>query len=465
MRAIGILLACLPTWQAAAVSAGGAERELLDQARVAVRAGDGVRAAILARSALAGASAELRTSLTIHREAQDILLAAGQGGDLVSRYDRLLREDVSDPVRRYLRARVESDPERRMSGLEAVASTAPELFWAAYDLAEAYARAGRWERAVGSAEQAVKLRPAEAAAWNVLGHLRLEASRFLDDPAARRRGAEEARKALAEAVRLAPDLAEGRYNLGLVSFALGETDEARACFERAVAADPVFGAALNALGLTYARAGDADRAVELYKRAVAADPGLGCAHANLAAASLRRGEYARAQCHVALAEAAGYPVAASLKRLVVRALEEEAFGGFAKSLAGARRTDVRLFRPGEGEPVALSGAQRDGIVAAALKVRFRDSHGGARLGERRVRGTVVARYEEAARIEFVVSLSDGAASARTLLAVERISGSMRAPATWVVDSGMRFSAEAPELAALVFASLGNGTAAGRIPGN
>ncbi len=220
MHVTGILLA-------AVLSATSPELAILEQARVALGAGETKRAAALAERAMRSGAADIEKSLPVHRGAQDVLLAAGATENLVAFYDGLLREDATSPIRRYLRARVEPDPARRRDEIESVFVSSPGLFWAAYDLAELYAREGDWLGAARWARRAVVIRPEEAAAWNVLGHLRLEASRFLEDVSERKRLARRARGALSRVVDLNPDLAEAHYNLGLVNFALGDPAAAR----------------------------------------------------------------------------------------------------------------------------------------------------------------------------------------------------------------------------------------------
>ncbi|MHC4248510.1 MAG: tetratricopeptide repeat protein, partial [Planctomycetota bacterium] len=406
-------------------------------------AGDAKRAAALAEAAAQTAGGDLSKSLAVHRAAQDVLLAAGKSERLVRLYDKFYNENVADPLRRYLRARVEPDPDRRRDDLEAALARSTDLFWAAYDLAELYAERGEWSHAARKAERAVEIRPGEATAWNVLGHLRLEASRFLDDPADRKALAERAREALAKAVELAPTLAEARYNLGLVLRALGDAAAAKASWEEALRLRADFAEAHVALGHLAAREGDLDEAMARYEKALAARPGYGAAHNNLAVAYYRRKHYARATKHLALAEAAGYEPTESFKRVLVRATEEEAFGEFRKAVEAVKPECVRLLRAGGKETIAVSERDRRILWAALQGLAFRDSHGGVRLGERRVRGTVVARYGEAARLQVTPAGGDK----RELLVVVRESTKTgrRTLVAWVADAGYRWSAVAPDL--------------------
>ncbi|MHC4253757.1 MAG: tetratricopeptide repeat protein, partial [Planctomycetota bacterium] len=384
----------------AAATAATPEAALLERAREALVARDPSRAVVLARRAIATVRAgrKLAESVHLHREAQDIVRAAGRGEDLVVIYDRFLRRDVADPLRRYLRARVELDPLTRRRDIQTVLAASPDLFWAAYDLAELFAREGDWRRAVRHAEKAAELRPGEATVWNVLGHLRLEQSRYLDTPADRKAHAMRAREALSKAVELDPKLAEAHYNLGLVSFALGESAAAARSWRRATEVRPAFAEAWNSLGQLAAHEGRADESIAHYKRAVSAREDYGAAHNNLAVAYYRKKDYARAQAHLARAQRSGHRGAESFRRVLVREIEKESFGSFMKSFGdGSRaRITVRANRAREegakkgmkkgARPSSrrLTGGELRKVAAAVRLMSFRDSHGGARLGERRI---------------------------------------------------------------------------------
>jgi tetratricopeptide (TPR) repeat protein len=463
MKAAGILLMAALSAPSPAGHASGArgpapELELISQARFAERAGDAKRAAALAETALGMVQGEPGETVEIHREAQDILLAAGRRGWLVRFYDGLL--DASGPVRQYLRARVEPDAARRRSDLEAALADDPDLFWVAYDLAELHALDGDWERAASYAERATVIRPGEAAAWNVLGHLRLEACRLLADPDARRSLAEEARDALSAAVQLDPKLAEAHYNLGLVRYVLGEPRAASRSWLRAVALKGDFAEALNSLGHLSAREGKLDEAISFYEKAIAARPGYGPAHNNLAVAYYRDGRHAQAYEHMAKAEAAGHAVAPSFRRAVVREDEKRAFLHFQRQLAEARSRSASVLLPADEERAVLSAVQAREVVAAMLKARFRDSGGGVSLGEKRLHGKRVACYREAARVR--IRLDPGGMREFLVIAREGASGGRGELVTWVAEAGYRFSADAPELVRLLSDALDLGVEGDRV---
>ena len=186
---------------------------------------------------------------------------------------------------------------------------------------------------------------------------------------------------------------------------------------------------------------------------------------------------------MAKAEAAGYAVAPSFRRAVVREEEKRAFLAFQRQVAEARSRSARVFLPGGEERAAVSELQAREVVLAVLKARFRDSGGGVSLGEKRLHGKRVAYYREAARVRIeldsavgttTLSARPGAVGTTTLsarpggetreflvIAREGASGGRTELVTWVAEAGFRFSAEAPELVRLISDVLGLGVEGGR----
>lgn len=419
--------------------------ELVSGARRALEEGDKKRAAGMALLAIKTASVRPGEFLAVHRGAQDVMLACGRAEELVGLYDALLRQDFGDPARRYLRARLEPDLNRRRRDLEAVAAAEPDFFWAVYDLAGTFAGLGRWARASEAAERAAGLAPKDGDVWNVLGHLRLEASRFLDEPSDRKAAAEKAIEAFDRALRLDASHHQARHNKGLALFALGRPEEARLEFEEALKTRPSFPEALVALGHLRARSGDLDGAVELYRKAIETDPSSGTAHNNLAVAYFRKKKLQLARASLARAEARGHRPDTSFKRSLVRAIEQEAFMRFLEEVASATKRKVNLLC--DNRQLRLSKLEGMELVSGVLKARFRDSRGGVRLGPRRAGGVLVCEYVEAARV--VLTLWPG--GERTLVMVRRDlpDGSRGRLAGWVAETGFQFSAEAPELVEVV----------------
>jgi len=129
-------------------------------------------------------------------------------------------------------------------------------------LREAIALAGRGKakRAVGAAEEAVRLAPEAASAHEVLADARLAVGDH--------RGAREA----AERSRELDPSAPGPHTLGDVALAQDRFGESEEHYRRALELDPSNHDTLNNLGITMLRWGRETQARELFERAAQADP-------------------------------------------------------------------------------------------------------------------------------------------------------------------------------------------------
>lgn len=101
----------------------------------------------------------------------------------------------------------------------------------------------------------------------------------------------DAEEAARRAVALAPTLASGWNNLGIVLHETGRFDESRHCLERALALQPDWAQAHNNLANTWRRLGRADLAEPHYRRALELDPDYAPAYSNLASLLSALGRY------------------------------------------------------------------------------------------------------------------------------------------------------------------------------
>jgi protein O-mannosyl-transferase len=92
---------------------------------------------------------------------------------------------------------------------------------------------------------------------------------------------EEAMDSYKQALRIKPDWAEAHNNLGLVLNELGQKEEALSHFREALRFDPSLAEAHNGLGQVFSQQGKFDLAVEHYSRALEANPEYAEAHNNL----------------------------------------------------------------------------------------------------------------------------------------------------------------------------------------
>lgn len=123
-------------------------------------------------------------------------------------------------------------------------------------------------------------------AHNELGLLRHDQGRL-----------EDASVHLADAVRVAPEQAELRFNLGVTLQRLRRHPEAVAQFDMALQLDPRSAAAHNALGSSQLALGRRELALESYRAALALDPKLVAAHNNLGNTCYALGRIEEALAH------------------------------------------------------------------------------------------------------------------------------------------------------------------------
>lgn len=98
-------------------------------------------------------------------------------------------------------------------------------------------------------------------------------------------------RACREAVRLAPDSCEARYNYGVVLRDLEKWDEAEAEFEAAIENDPSYAGAYNNLGIVYENIGRHALAIASYRAALALQPDFPLVQFNLGMLLLRLGHF------------------------------------------------------------------------------------------------------------------------------------------------------------------------------
>lgn len=106
---------------------------------------------------------------------------------------------------------------------------------------------------------------------------------------------DEAIHCLTQATQLAPECADGFYNLGVALRALRRHDEARQAFERAVQLNPHWATALYNLGNCYRDAKRSDDAIRCYEAALRSRPDFYKAANNLARMLADRGQRDRAE--------------------------------------------------------------------------------------------------------------------------------------------------------------------------
>jgi len=124
--------------------------------------------------------------------------------------------------------------------------------------------------AVAALEQASRLLPQDAEAWNMLGIALRDAG-----------DAGKAEQAYRQALQLKTGFAEAHANLGLTLCDLGRPGEGEASCRRALELKPDFVVALNNLGLALREQGKLDDALVSYQKALQLQPGVAELHHNI----------------------------------------------------------------------------------------------------------------------------------------------------------------------------------------
>ncbi len=254
--------------------------------------------------------------LDSHRAYQRLMTAAGRHDELLRKYDKLVSTDPSKPLYRYLRARVDGDPERKRRELEIVTGLSPDLFWPWYELVELYLAKSDISKAMTRCQKALGVLKAQgkddAEVRNTLGTIYMQADK-----------ADKAEAEFQKAIELDTKFAEPYYNLGLMRVAAGSLDKGVTYLQKAVQIDPKLAEAHCSLGHLMARAGKLDDAVKHYDKAVAAKPDYGLAWNNLAVARYRQKKPWLAMAGIQKAKSCGFVVNPAFERAVIRKLGDD----------------------------------------------------------------------------------------------------------------------------------------------
>lgn len=142
---------------------------------------------------------------------------------------------------------------------------------------------GRYQEAIESFEQAIRLNPDFAVAYNDLGAAYLNLGRH-----------QEAIEAYNQAISIKPDYIEPHYNLGVAYAGLGHWQEAIEAFKQAIRIKPDYVDAHNNLGIAYSNLGRWQEAIEAFKQAIRIKSNFAESHYNLGWAYLNLGRYQEA---------------------------------------------------------------------------------------------------------------------------------------------------------------------------
>ena len=155
----------------------------------------------------------------------------------------------------------------------------PDYADAHNNLGITYGKLGRWQDAIESYKQAIRIEPDYAEAHYNLGFAYDELGLYQD-----------AIESYKQAIRIKPDLAEAHYNLGVAYGKLGRYQDALESYKQAIRIEPDYAKAYINLGVAYYKLGRYRDAVEAYKQAIRIKPDYADAHYILGVAYLVIGD-------------------------------------------------------------------------------------------------------------------------------------------------------------------------------
>ena len=158
------------------------------------------------------------------------------------------------------------------------------------ELAEAWRKSGKLEKALPFYREAVGRNPKFAAGWQKLGTAMRRSEKYAEAEASLKRAASEA-----------PDNAITWHELGLTYRDLGRKSDAVGALQRAIALNPDLSEAYNNLGVIWSVEGNPEQAEPAFRQAIRIQPDYTDAHSNLGNLLAGRGDLAEAQYHFEIA--------------------------------------------------------------------------------------------------------------------------------------------------------------------
>lgn len=174
-------------------------------------------------------------------------------------------------------------PEQALPYLEAVLEQQPGNVRTLVLVAQVHREAHRLEKAETLLDEALRLDPGSAEAWNELGGVAMAKEDYA-----------LALEHFEQALAAKDGLVFALLNAGQAADKIGEAKKAEAFFRRALATDPSSAQGHQGLGLTLAKSGQIDEGEKHLLEAVRLRPGLSAAWNNLGVLYLQQGDFKKA---------------------------------------------------------------------------------------------------------------------------------------------------------------------------
>lgn len=215
-----------------------------------------------------------------------------------------------------------------------------------FELAEAYRKSGKPEKAIDMFEQAIRRKPDFWPAVHGLGSAQVRSGHL-----------PQAKETLLKAVTMMPEDASVLNDLGLVYLGAGETREAVDVLQKASRIDPDYSDAYNNLGGALLRLGDRAGAEAAYRTAIQVQPDFAEAHRNLANLLAGANSFAEAQSHFQRAVQSNPKYAVAYYEYGLALAQREQFREAKAQFEAASKADPNLAEAHNalGEMLSIEG--------------------------------------------------------------------------------------------------------------
>jgi predicted CXXCH cytochrome family protein len=215
-----------------------------------------------------------------------------------------------------------------------------------FELAEAYRKSGKPEKAIDMFEQTIRRKPDFWPAVQGLGATLARSGRL-----------PQAKETLLKALPTMPENASVLNDLGLVYIGTGETREAVNALQKASRIDPDYPDTYNNLGGALSRLGDRAGAEAAYRTAIQVQPDFAEAHRNLANLLVDGGNFAEAQYHFQKAVQSNPNYAVAYYEYGLALAQREQFRQAKDQFEAASKADPNLAEAHNalGEMLSIAG--------------------------------------------------------------------------------------------------------------